>query len=107
MRTLDNLNRILFNNNCLTNFQLDIELNSFKYNLLLTLSNDPRSFENVSLYFYDISNLKIKNIGGGLIQFMHLQIIELNNGLDRIKYSIQDLEDQKLSFQFFHCDLIG
>lgn len=106
MRTLENFNKILFNNNNLINFQLDIELDSFKYNLLLTLSKDPLSKEKRSFYFYDVSNLIIKDIGGGLIQFMHLQIIEINNGLDRIKYLIQDLEDEKLSFGFFHCDLI-
>lgn len=106
MMEISYINQILFNNNCLIQLHIDIELDSFKYNLLLTLTKDPLICKNITVKFYDISHLKANDIGGGLTQMMHLQIIELNRGYDRIKYWLKDQEDQKLSFGFSHYEII-
>lgn len=103
---LDEINRILVKNNLLITVHIDIEPSSFKYNLLLSLSNDEYSNEKISLYFYDVSNMKMKDIGGGLTQFMLLKISIIDGFYDRSKYIIEDEEDDKISFEFNSFDFL-
>ena len=57
---LDEINRILIENNVLHTMHMDMEPISFKYNLLLSLSDDENSRDKVSLYFYDVSSVKMR-----------------------------------------------
>ncbi|OCG10553.1 hypothetical protein [Gilliamella apicola] len=104
---LDEINRIIIENNVLNTMHMDIEPISFKYNLLLSLSDDENSRDKVSFYFYDVSSVKMKDIGGGLTQFMHLKISIIDIFNDRNKYIIEDIEDEKLSFEFNAVDFLG
>ncbi|MBU2674007.1 hypothetical protein I5654_15195 [Hafnia paralvei] len=97
---LDEINKILINNNVLIAMHIDIDPNSLKYNLLISLSNDESTNEKLSFYFYDISNMKINDVGGGLTQFMLLKISVVDIFNDRNKYIIEDEEDNKISFEF-------
>lgn len=103
----DEINRILIDNNILNAMHIDIDPISFKYNLLLSLSDDESSSDKISLYFYDVSSIKTKDIGGGLTQFMHLKISMVDIFNDRNKYIIEDVEDEKISFEFNAVDFLG
>lgn len=80
---------------------IDIKFNDFKYDLELVLSADESGSDAVSLVFHDVSALELNGFGGGLTQFMHLEAFRVDNGLDRIRYEMRDVDDDKISFKFF------
>ena len=101
MIELRDLNERLIENSCVRSIHLDIENETLKYNLLLTLSeSDNYDKSKLTLYFFDVSNLSISDFGGGITQFMHLKISRVSNGFDRIRYEITDVEDNKIFFYF-------
>ncbi|EJE3221916.1 hypothetical protein M4E85_000111 [Salmonella enterica] len=102
--TLNETNKLIYTNNILSNIHIDIDIFTMKYNLLLILSSDERIGEEISIHFYDVSNLKLVDIGGGLTQLMHLRISETNYGSDRNRFIIEDLDDGKLQFEFYSFD---
>jgi hypothetical protein len=70
------------------------------YSLLLELAQDESPFApSVTVKFFDVSQLTIKNGAGGLSQF-HLLVAEdiSHRQLDRIKYLIRELENENISF---------
>lgn len=85
---------------------IDIEPATMKYNLLFSLSDNENFSDDVSFYFYDVSNVKIEDVGGGLTQFMHLKISTIDVLNDRNKYMLEDIEDKKISFEFNSVDLL-
>jgi len=102
------LNELLVQNNCVVSLHIDIEKNSLKYNLLLTLSESENIDANkLVLCFWDVSNLQLCEFGGGLTQFMHLKISRLESGLDRMNYVINDLEHETISFNFVSVDNVS
>ncbi|MEI7052213.1 hypothetical protein WCL09_17635 [Pseudomonas koreensis] len=94
------LNELLFENNCVAAIKL--EMVDFKYSLSLTMfsSEDPET-EGVTAVFHDVSALNLSGFGGGLTQFMDLVVTRIDRGLDRIRYELRDIEDEKISFYFF------
>ncbi|AZE73146.1 hypothetical protein C4K00_2918 [Pseudomonas synxantha] len=80
---------------------IDIKFNDFKYDLELKLSANEPGLDAVSLIFHDVSALDLNGFGGGLTQFMHLEASRVDNGLDRIRYEMRDVGDDKISFKFF------
>lgn len=99
MDRLDRLNDLLREQNCV--MSIDIKFNDFKYDLELVLSADESGSDAVSLIFHDVSALELNGFGGGLTQFMHLEAFRVDNGLDRIRYEMRDVDDDKISFKFF------
>ncbi|MDR6162307.1 hypothetical protein LJJ44_09150 [Pseudomonas sp. B24_DOA] len=97
---LSRLNELFFENNCVASMRL--EMVDFKYNLTLTMSSadDPET-EGVTAVFRDVSSLNLSGFGGGLTQFMDLVVTRIDDGLDRIRYELRDIEDEKISFYFF------
>ena len=97
---LPRLNELLFEHNCVAAMRLDMV--DFKYNLTLNMSSskDPEA-EGVTAVFRDVSALNLSGFGGGLTQFMDLVVTRIDDGLDRIRYELRDIEDEKISFYFF------
>jgi len=97
---LSRLNELLFEHNCVASMKL--EMVDFKYNLTLTMSStkDPE-IEGVTAVFCDVSALNLSGFGGGLTQFMDLIVTRIDDGLDRIRYELRDIENEKISFFFF------
>ncbi|MGE7957008.1 hypothetical protein ACQKQA_10490 [Pseudomonas sp. NPDC089530] len=81
---------------------MNVEMQDFKYNLVLTMSStdDPETGA-VTVNFQDVSALNLSGFGGGLTQFMDLVVTRVDSGLDRIRYELRDVEDEKISFSFF------
>jgi len=105
MTDLNELNERLIQNNCVTSLHIDIEKDTLKYNLLLTLSESENACDDrLVLYFWDVSGLQLMEFGGGLTQFMHLNISRLTSGLDRMNFALTELEDGKISFNFVSVD---
>lgn len=100
MDNVSRLNRLLFEHNCVVS--MNIEMHDFKYQLALTMSStdDPESGA-VTINFQDVSALKLNGFGGGLTQFMDLAVTRVDQGLDRIRYELTDVEEEKISFYFF------
>lgn len=83
MNSLNAMNELLTGHNCVVSILL--EFNDLKYDLALTLAESEGSdSERMEIHFYDVSALEIKDFGGGLTQFTHLKISQINSGLDRI-----------------------
>jgi hypothetical protein len=97
---LSRLNKLFFENNCVASMRL--EMVDFKYNLTLTMASadDPET-EGLTAVFHDVSALKLSGFGGGITQFMDLVVTRINGGLDRIRYELRDIENEKISFFFF------
>ncbi|NWE19906.1 hypothetical protein [Pseudomonas sp. P7548] len=99
MGKLDHLNDLLREHDCV--MSIDIKFDDSKYDLRLKLSVDESGLDAVTLTFHDISALDLNGFGGGLTQFMHLEASRVEDGLDRVRYEIRDLSDEKISFKFF------
>lgn len=99
MDRLDRLNDLLREHGCV--MSIDIKFNDFKYDLELMLSANESGLDAVSLIFDDVSVLELRGFGGGLTQFMHLEASRIDDGLDRIRYEMRDVGDDKISFKFF------
>ncbi|VVP48200.1 hypothetical protein PS896_05222 [Pseudomonas fluorescens] len=100
MNSIPHLNDLLSSHNCV--ISINIEMQDFKYDLSLTMSssNDPETAA-VTVKFHDVSALHLKGFGGGLTQFMDLSVSRIDDGLDRIRYELRDVEEEKISFYFF------
>ena len=96
---ISRLNELFFEHNCVAS--MNLEMMDFKYNLTLTMSSskDPET-EGVTAVFHDVSALNLNAFGGGLTQFMDLVVTRIDNGLDRIRYELRDVEEEKISFYF-------
>lgn len=96
---ISRLNELFFEHNCVAS--MNLEMMDFKYNLTLTMSSskDPET-EGVTAVFHDVSALNLNAFGGGLTQFMDLVVTRIDNGLDRIRYELRDVEEENL-FLFF------
>lgn len=96
---ISRLNELFFEHNCVAS--MNLEMMDFKYNLTLTMSSskDPET-EGVTAVFHDVSALNLRGFGGGLTQFMDLVVTRIDNGLDRIRYELRDVEEEKISFYF-------
>lgn len=103
---LSRLNKLFFNHNCVVS--MDIELVDFKYHLTMTMSSsDEPETGVVTAVFRDVSELKLSGFGGGLSQFMDVVVTRIDDGLDRIRYELRDIEDEKISFYFFSFSVLG
>ncbi|WP_330986300.1 MULTISPECIES: hypothetical protein [Enterobacterales] len=100
------MNKSLIKNNVLKFIHIDIDPIDMKYNILLSLSDNEDFNDVVSFYFYDVSNIRMDDIGGGLTQFMLLKISIIDISNDRNKYKLEDIEDKKISFEFNFVDVI-
>lgn len=99
MERLDRLNECLQARDCV--ISINIRFDDFKYDLALTLSADTSDVDAVTIVFQDVSSLNLNGFGGGLTQFMCLQVTRINEGLDRIRYELREVEHGKVSFGFF------
>ncbi|MCK1782868.1 hypothetical protein L9Z73_00355 [Pseudomonas sp. TNT11] len=99
MDRLDRLNDLLREHDCV--MSINIKFDDFKYDLVLVLSANGSDLDAVTLTFHDVSALDLSGFGGGLTQFMHLEAARVDNGLDRIRYEMRDVNDEKISFKFF------
>ncbi len=104
---LDELKRALLKHTCVRSLHLDMDSKTCKYDLLLTLSVDEKGKDELTLYFYDIHALKLNDFGGGLSQFLHLTIRKLENGYDRVRYFIEELEHSSVLFQCNSFDVLS
>jgi hypothetical protein len=100
MDGVSRLNELLFEHNCVVS--MNVEMQDFKYSLALTMSSsDDPEIGAVTVNFQDVSALNLSGFGGGLTQFMDLVVTRIDDGLDRIRYELKDIEDKKISFYFF------
>ncbi|MGF6125196.1 hypothetical protein QF019_000385 [Pseudomonas frederiksbergensis] len=99
MDSISRLNELLIEHNCVVS--INIEMQDFKYSLALTMSSsdDPESGA-VTVTFQDVKALNLSGFGGGLTQFMDLVVTRIEDGLDRVRYELRDIEDEKISFYF-------
>lgn len=99
MESVSHLNALLREHNCVVS--INIAIADFKYNLALTMSSsdDPEAGI-VTVNFQDVSALNLDGFGGGLTQFMDLVVSRIDDGLDRIRYELRDIENEKISFYF-------
>ncbi|WP_053138320.1 hypothetical protein [Pseudomonas sp. CMR5c] len=105
MDRVDQLNELLIEQCCV--ISMGIEFRCYKYDLALKMSTDESGVDAVTVLFQDISVLNLNGFGGGLTQFMGLRVIRINDGLDRIRYELRDVEGDKISFCFFSFNMHG
>lgn len=101
MISIPELNELLVTHTCLRGLNIQLNDEELTYDLSLSMSVSENSESTTVLVrFTDISNFSFRDIGGGLTQMMHLNVIEFNSGWERIHYELNELEDNKLSFYF-------
>ena len=105
MDRLDRLNECLQAQDCVVS--INIGFDDFKYDLALTLSADASDQDAVTVEFQDVSALNLSGFGGGLTQFMRLEVSRINEGLDRVRYELREVEHGKISFRFFTFGGLG
>ncbi|MCE2596727.1 hypothetical protein K6Y31_18240 [Motilimonas cestriensis] len=106
MTSIRDLNELLIEHNCLRSLSVTMNKDDYSYDLTLFMSNSEEvnaSFLFVS--FFDVSSFSSSEIGGGLTQFMHLNVRELEFGYDRVNYQLSELEDDRISFAFSSFDI--
>ncbi|WP_020594042.1 hypothetical protein [Kiloniella laminariae] len=107
MNDLKNLNELLAGVTFVRSIRIDIEPVTYAYNMLLVMGKHADLDEGmISVCFKGVSNLNLPDFGGGLTQFMWLQISHLDAGLDRIKYSLADLENESIFCHFYSVTLL-
>ncbi|AZC52264.1 hypothetical protein C4K35_4695 [Pseudomonas chlororaphis subsp. piscium] len=99
MDRVGQLNELLREHCCV--ISVGIEFQAFKYDLTLKMSADESDLDTVTILFQDVSVLQLNGFGGGLTQFMDLKVTRINDGLDRVRYELRDIGDEKISFSFF------
>ncbi|MFL1495041.1 hypothetical protein [Pseudomonas antarctica] len=99
MDRLERLNELLREHDCV--IAIDIQFEDFKYDLALTLSVDTTDWNAVTIHFQDVSALNLSEFGGGITQFMRLNVTRIDDGLDRIRYELRDVRHEKITFRFF------
>ncbi|MCT9980463.1 hypothetical protein M2R48_19260 [Acinetobacter sp. I-MWF] len=104
MTNIENINKMLFEKSIVIKMYFDFE--DFSYNLILEIGSDLDDTKPLIILFKDISNFQINNFGGGLNQFMFSQITKNNDGLDRIKYSFEDKDREKVFFNFYSFEIL-
>lgn len=98
MKQIDDINQILIRNTCVQNLQLDIEPESLQYNLYLCLSDSEMNKNQICMYFYSVKQLDIKSFGGGLVQFMRMQVSACGHGHEFAKYYVEERENDAIHF---------
>lgn len=105
MRDIERLNERLVENAFVVSIHIDIEEAALRYNLLLSLSDSEHDEQGkLVLLFYDVSNLRLVEFGGGLTQFLHLKLSRISGGLDRKNFSLNELEHGNIAFDFAAVD---
>lgn len=101
MISITELNELLLTHTCLRSLNIRFNREELTYDLFLSMSiSENIGSDTVLIRFTDVSNFSSRDIGGGLTQMMHMNVIELNFGWERINYELSELEDKKLSFYF-------
>ena len=95
------LNELLVAHNCLHAISIQLNEDGMAYDLSLSISGSEKAgADGVRIRFIDISQFMSRDFGGGLTQLMHMSVNKLDSGFDRMRYQLNDLEDEKLSFFF-------
>jgi len=101
MISLPELNELLVAHNCVHAISNQLNADGTAYDLFLSISDsETAGADVVSVRFIDISQFASRDFGGGLTQLMHMSVNKMDSGLDRVRYQLSDLEDNKLSFYF-------
>ncbi len=107
MVELSQVNETFVNHNCVHSIHVEIDGQNLKYDLTLKLGVNERFEEGtIVIKFYDISDLELTADAGGLVQFMHLEIVTFDRGHDRVRYQISDRENSLISFKFYSFELL-
>ncbi|WP_228734216.1 hypothetical protein [Pseudomonas anatoliensis] len=73
---------------------MKLELVDFEYNLTLTRSSTKRpEIEGVTAVFRNFNALNLSSFGGELTQFMDLVVTRIDDGLDRIRHELRNIEE--------------
>jgi hypothetical protein len=86
---------------------LDIEPLTGDYALRLVLFEAPRANARcVTAKFEAVSRLSISDFGGGWTQLMYLAVEDVSaDQWDRVRYRVQDLEHERISFLCLRIDV--
>jgi len=105
---LSEINEKLIEHNCVHSLSIDIEPETLKYNLIMSLGvSEEYSCEKFTIYFYDISRLNLIDFGGGLTQFMHLKINIDTSEMDRAYFQISEKDNHNIYFCFSNFDILN
>lgn len=100
MTNIENINKMLFEKSIV--IKMNFYFEDISYNLILEIGSDLDDSSPLIILFKDISNFQLNDFGGGINQFMFSQITKNNDGLDRIKYSFEDEDREKVFLIFIH-----
>ena len=89
----------------LRHFELTCDSNSLLYDLKLTLANQNE--QTVTLVCHDVQNLELNPGGDGFHQLLLLRVEDVrDNGLDRIHFTVDELENETLFLHSAQVELL-
>ena len=104
--TVKEMNQSLRGFTDVLDLSLQAEPPGWEYTLSIKLQNaagNERRFE-----FFGVTGLSIKEIGGGMVQFMLLEVKDAKSSqLDRVHYKVVDREDNRIVFACRRMDVPG
>lgn len=112
MKSIEEINSWFPKDAIVANLQIDFDRRKLQYNLMLMLADGdvairdigPDMQEKIILYFWNVSQLKLENFGGGVQQFLHLEVSRSHAGHEGNNYFIEEIEAGNISFNFSSVD---
>jgi len=112
MKSIEEINSWFPKDASVANLQIDFDRRELQYNLMLVLVDGDVAIreigsdvqKQITLYFWNVSNLKLEKFGGGLQQFVHLEVSRMRAGHEGNNYFIEEIETDNISFNFSSVD---
>jgi hypothetical protein len=100
MTTQDELTQALRGFTVLRSMEFSVDLDTGVCTLVLDLTeSESTGAKAILAEFLGVSNLLVRNFGGGLTQLLLLAVEDISDRqLDRINYEVKELERESISF---------
>ena len=101
MINLEDLNERLLTYDYVRSISIKFGEQEMKYNLTLVMADsESLNADELQFDFKDVSSLNLKKFGGGLTQFIHLKVLGVGSGYDRVIYELSEVEHENIYFTF-------
>lgn len=91
------INELLFTHQVVRRLHLDMDAETFRYDLLMELSKGDTE-DVISVLFENVSRMRLGKFGGGMTVFQHLTVRKDESGWEGSNYVVKELEEEEVEF---------